>query len=130
MVHLDYVAKSKPELAKKADKAEELGDIKMIEDIIKESVGIIDVAVATGSIRINNSLLTALKSIRFDHQHGQVYIAGATISSKTLITGGFHNATGKTTIGGNTILKSQGTSISIGQGASIVMTGGASIKQT
>ncbi len=101
-----------------------------IETIFHEAVGVIDAHADHGSINIDGGLLEALRGIRFDHAHGIVNIAGATLKSQVLVTGGSADSTGQTTIGGNTQLNSQGTSIQVGEGCSIVMTGGASIKQT
>ncbi len=126
----DYIARVKPELAKAASDAEKIGDIKAIDDILQESLGIINFAAASGNLKIDGAVLTAINSIRFDHQNGKVKIAGTTLSSQILVTGGSSTSTGRTTLGSNTNLKSQGTEIKIGNGASIVMTGGASIKQT
>lgn len=41
---------------------------------------------ASGSIKLNVAVLSALTGITFDHQRGQINITGATISSDTLIT--------------------------------------------
>lgn len=103
---------------------------KEIELIFKEAVGVIDASAGTGSIGIDRALIEAIRGIRFDHEHGVVHISGSTIQAPVLVTGGGITATGKTTVGGNTILKSEGTSISVGSGCSIVMTGGAKITQS
>lgn len=117
----------KPELEEKLRSANTSSDI---EAIFREAVGVIDAAASTGNITIDGGLLEAIRGIRFDHAHGTVYIAGTTIKSQVLVTGGSASATGRTVIGGNTEMKSKGTSIQIGEGCSIVMTCGASIKQT
>ena len=101
-----------------------------VEAIFKEAVGVIDAYADQGNITIDGGLLEAMRGIRFDHADGTVNIAGATIKSEVLVTGGGTGSTGKTVIGGNTSMKSQGTSIEIGNGCSITMTGGASITQT
>lgn len=117
----------KPELENKLQSAKTTTDI---EAIFREAVGVIDATAGNGGITIDGGLLEALRGIRFDHAHGTVNISGTTISSQVLVTGGSSAATGKTVIGGNTEMKSQGTKIQVGNGCSIVMTGGASIKQT
>jgi hypothetical protein len=117
----------KPELE---DKLKAASTSSEIEEIFREAVGVIDAAAGTGNISIDGGLLEAIRGIRFDHAHGTVNIAGTTIKSQVLVTGGSASASGKTVIGGNTEMKSQGTSIQLGEGCSIVMTGGASIKQT
>jgi hypothetical protein len=126
----EYVATKRPDLAADANKAEATGNFIEIEKVFRDAVGVIVAAAATGSIKIDDGTLNALNGIKFDHQHGTVNIAGAVISSKVLATGGGASATGKTTIGRNTSLRTQGTSIEVGSGCSIVVTGGASIKQT
>ena len=117
----------KPELETKLQAAKTPVDV---EAIFREAVGVIDASAGNGNITIDGALLEALRGIRFDHAHGTVNIAGTTISSQLLVTGGSSAATGKTVIGENTQMNSQGTSIQLGKGCSIVMTGGASIKQT
>ncbi|CCG42201.1 hypothetical protein [Magnetospirillum molischianum] len=126
----DYVAARRPDLAKAAAQAEASGNLQDIEKVFRDAVGVIVAEASNGSIKIDAGVLEALNGIKFDHQHGEVQIAGARISSKLLVTGGGAGASGKTVIGGNTSLRSQGTSIEVGAGCSIVMTGGATIKQT
>ena len=89
----------------------------------------IDAAAGSGAIDIDSTFLSALRGIRFDHQHGMVTILGSTVSAPILQTGGTAGSSGVTHIAGS-VLKSQGTEIRVGQGASIRMTGGASIRQT
>ncbi|PHR22506.1 MAG: hypothetical protein COA36_17755 [Desulfotalea sp.] len=117
----------KPELENKIKAAKTSTDI---EAIFKEAVGVIDAYADQGNITIDGGLLKALRGIRFDHAHGTVNIAGTTIKSEVLVTGGSAGSSGKTVIGGNTSMKSQGTSIERGEGCSITMTGGANITQT
>lgn len=117
----------KPELEQRLKEAKTSTDI---EAIFKEAVDVIDANASSGEINVNGAILEALRGIRFDHAHGTVSINNTKISSKVLVTGGKGAATGRTTIGGNTEMKSQGTSIQVGQGCSIVMTGGATITQT
>jgi len=97
------------------------------ERVFKEAVGVIDAKVGTGSISVDNGLLTAVKGIRFEHDNGVVSINGSTLNAMILHTGG--SGTGKTTIT-NSKMKSQGTEIQVGQGANIIITGNASIKQS
>lgn len=118
---------AKPELEAKLKSANSSVDI---EAIFREAVRVIDACAANGEITVDGGLLEALRGIRFDHAHGKVSIAGAIVSAQVLVTGGVGGATGQTVIGGNTVLKSSGTSINVGSGCSITMTGGASIKQT
>lgn len=121
------VFKEKPELEERLIIAKTSDDI---EALFKEAVALIDANATTGHINVDGGLLQALRGIRFDHAHGTVSIAGTSISSPVLVTGGGNYASGKTVIGGNTVMKSDGTSIYVGNGCSIVMTGGARIKQT
>lgn len=117
----------KPSLAQTIQQARTSKDIELV---FKEAVGVIDASAGTGSINIDRALLEAIRGIRFDHEHGVVHISGSTIKAPVLVTGGGVTATGQTTIGGNTMLKSGGTSISVGSGCSIVITGGAKIIQS
>jgi hypothetical protein len=97
------------------------------ESALAEVGGVLEALAGSGSIVIDGALIAALRSARFDHQHGRVQIGNAVISAPVLQTGG--TGSGQTTIGGNTELRSAGTSIQIGKGASIVITGNAGIKQ-
>jgi hypothetical protein len=127
----DYISDKRPDLAKAADVAEASGDVQAIDRIFRQAVGIIEADADAGLIQVDNALLVALNGIKFDHQNGNVTIHGSTLSSnKVLVTGGGPGSTGKTTIGGDTSLRSKGTAIDVGGNASIVMTGGASIKQS
>ena len=97
------------------------------QSALAEVGGVLEALAGTGSIAIDGALITALRSARFDHQHGRIHIGNAVVSAPFLETGG--TGTGQTVIGGNTELRSSGTSIKIGQGAGIVITGNANIKQ-
>ncbi len=116
-----------PELEDKIKGAKTSADIELI---FQEAVGVIDAYADKGNITIDGGLLEALRGIRFDHAHGTVNISGATLASTILVSGGDSGSTGKTVIGDNTSMKSQGTSINVGNSCSITMTGGASITQT
>ena len=126
----DFVATRRPDLAQAAGKAEASGNLGDIEKVFRDALGVIVAEASNGQLKVDAAVLEALNGIKFDHQHGEVLIAGARISSKVLVTGGGAGATGKTMIGGNTSMRSQGTSIEVGSGASITMTGGATIKQS
>jgi hypothetical protein len=119
--------KAKPELEARLKSASHPAEI---ETIFRDAVGVIDASAAHGEIKIDGSLLRALRGIRFDHAHGTVTIAGTTVNSHVLVTGGSSGATGRTVIGGNTSMNSHGTSMEVGNNCSIVITGGASIRQT
>lgn len=97
------------------------------QSALGELSGALEALAGTGAISIDSAIITALRSARFDHQHGTVHIGNTTISAPVLETGG--TGSGQTTIGGNTELRSAGTSIQIGHGASIVISGNAGIKQ-
>lgn len=116
-----------PELEERLKKAKNHIEV---ESIFKEAIGVIDTNANKGSITVDGALLEALRGIRFDHAHGTVNISNAEIKSEVLVTGGSSSSTGQTSIKDNTILKTKGTSISVGKGCSITMTGGASIIQT
>ena len=103
---------------------------KDVELVFKEAIGVIDANADKGNITVDGGLLEALRGIRFDHAHGTVNISNTEVKSEVLVTGGSASSTGTTTIKDNTILKTKGTSISVGNGCSITMTGGATITQT
>lgn len=116
----------KPSLEEKFENAKTTQDL---DNFFKEALGVIDLNAGTDSIQIDNAFLEALRGIRFDHANGNVTIAGTTVSSSVLFTGGRQGATGTTFIGGNTEMKTKGTSIKVGQNCSIKITGNASITQ-
>ena len=118
---------SRPDLVASADAAASAGDDPKLREVIR---GALEIAAASGAIVIKGGLLEAVGHATFDHQHGKIQIGQTTVIAPTLVTGGGVGSTGTTLIGGNTELRSAGTSIQVGQGASIQMTGGASIKQT
>ncbi len=98
------------------------------EAALGDIAGVLDAFAGTGAISIDGALVQALRSAQFDHQAGTVSIGNAKVSAPILQTGG--TGPGQTVIGGNTELRSAGTSIQVGQGASIVITGNAGIKQS
>lgn len=97
------------------------------QEIFREATGIIEAAAGSGSIEIDQSILEALRGIRFDHQNGTIVIQGSVLKSGVLETGGSGNGT--TAISGSR-LKSQGTEMLVGSGATIKITGNAKIIQT
>jgi hypothetical protein len=125
-----YVASKRPDLEKDAQEAAASKNQQKIQQVFESAIGIILAEAKTGSIKVDGATLTALRGIKFDHQHGTVTIGDTTISAAVLVTGGSAGATGKTTLGGNTTLATKGTKIEIGKGAFIEMTGGAKIEQT
>lgn len=123
----EKVFEIKPELEEKLKEAKNSKDVELV---FKEAIGVIDANADKGNITVDGGLLEALRGIRFDHAHGTVNISNTEVKSEVLVTGGSASSTGTTTIKDNTILKTKGTSISVGNGCSITMTGGATITQT
>jgi hypothetical protein len=123
----DAAFKLDPQLEPKLQAA---GTSKQLQEVLSGVSGVLEANANTGSIAVDGALLEAIRRIHFDHQHGTVTIGNSTVSSAVVVTGGSTGATGQTIIGGNTFLKSQGTSIEVGRGASIKISGGANIKQT
>ena len=98
-----------------------------IEHVFKEITGILNADAGTGTISIDNALITAIQTAVFDHDQGTITIRNTTVSAPKLITGGNTNATGETVIEDST-LESRGTKIT-GKGYKIKMTGGSRIVQ-
>ncbi len=98
------------------------------QSALKEVAGVLEALAGSGSISIDGALVQALRLARFDHQSGTVSIGNARVVAPLLETGG--TGPGRTEIGGNTELRSAGTSIQISQGASITIIGNAGIKQS
>ncbi len=114
----------KPELETELKTAKTPSDF---ERVFREAVGVIDALAGSGSIEIDNSSLEALRGIRFNHQNGNVTIAGSKLSAPLLQTGG--TGSGQTEIT-NSMLKSQGTQISAIGSAKINIKGDAKISQS
>lgn len=126
----DYVVKIRPDLAKKAHTAESTKNINDLENVFREAVGVIVAEANNGTIHIDQTIITALNGVKFDHQHGTITIGNTTVSALILVTGGSTGATGTTNINENTSLRSKGTSIEVGKGCGITITGNAHIKQS
>lgn len=97
------------------------------ESALAEMAGVIEALAGNGSISIDGSVISALKSARFDHQNGNISIGNSAIVAPFLQIGGSGSG-GRTDIKGNTELRGGGAGISVGKGAGIVITGGAGIK--
>lgn len=87
--------RSNVEFVKKLSEVKNIHNVES-EDILKECIGIIDIAVATGKTDLNNALLTAIKGVKLNHQDGQINITSTTISSNTITTGGDSGSAGTT----------------------------------
>ncbi len=100
------------------------------ERVFREAVGVVDAAAGSGSIAVDSAFLSAVRGIRFDHQHGTVTIQGTTMMAPLIQAGGTTGSRGVTRLGANTALNSGGTSTQIGEGCSITISGDASIRQS
>jgi hypothetical protein len=119
------VLSAKPDIASRLTAPKSTDDV---QAALADIAGVLEALAGSGMIAVDGAAIVAFRSARFDHEHGQIRIGNTVISAPTLQTGG--TGSGQTTIGGNTMLKSQGTSINVGQGASITITGNAGIKQS
>lgn len=123
----DEAFRRKPSLEDDLRRAASTADF---ERVFREAVGVIDAAAGSGSIAVDSAFLSAVRGIRFDHQHGTVTIQGTTMTAPLIQTGGTDRSRGVTKLGANTALNSGGTSIQIGEGCSITISGNASIRQS
>jgi hypothetical protein len=82
------VAKQRPDLERAGKNAMVSGDVREAERVFEEAVGVIVARAATGSINIDEATLTALKGIRFDHEHGRIDIGNSAVAADVLVTGG------------------------------------------
>jgi hypothetical protein len=119
------VLSSRPDIEKRLSSPSSAAEF---QAALGDLAGTLEAAAGSGSIAVDGSIIRALKSARFDHQSGMVSIGNSVIAAPLLQTGG--TGPGQTVIGGNTELRSAGTSIQVGQGAGIVITGNAGIKQS
>lgn len=124
---MEWVSQKHPEYEAEAVAAVAAGDSARVEKVFEAAVGVLLVNAANGSVNIDGATITALRGIKFNHEHGTVTMGDTTVRSDVLVTGGSVGATGTTNVLGNTALQSRGTSIEIGNGASIVITGDAQI---
>lgn len=123
----DEAFRRKPSLEDELKKAVSTADF---ERVFREAVDVIHAGAGSGSIAVDSAFLSAVRGIRFDHQHGTVTIQGTTMTAPLIQTGGTAGSRGVTKLGANTALNSGGTSIQIGEDCSITISGNASIRQS
>ncbi len=68
-----------------AKQAAASGNPQKIERVFETAIGIIIAEAQSGQIKLDKTVLVALRGIKFDHQHGTVTIAGKTISAEVLV---------------------------------------------
>lgn len=114
----------RPDLENRLTKPSSPEDFK---STLAELAGVIEALAGSGSISVDGSLISALRSVQFDHQNGKMRIGNSVVVAPFLQIGGSgprwtyrHNRRYRITGGG--------AGISIGEGAGIVITGGAGIK--
>ncbi|WP_430463301.1 hypothetical protein [Tabrizicola sp.] len=123
---LAWLRQNKPEMVDAVDAAAARSD----DEALKQALlGTIEILASNGQIEISGADIEALRAARIDHEQGLILIGQTRITAPSLVTGGGAGATGQTIIGGDTVLRSQGTQVSVGAGASIIITGNASMKQ-
>jgi len=118
--------KLKPELENLIQSAKNPQDV---EQIFNEISGIFDANAGTGSIEIDNAIITAIRSATFNHSDGTVVINGTTIMAPILNIGGFGGASGTTNINAPD-LRAKGSSIRGGKRTGIRIKGNAGIKMS
>ena len=82
---LRYTANKHRDLEKAAKQAAASGNPQKIERVFETAIGIIIAEAQSGQIKLDKTVLVALRGIKFDHQHGTVTIAGKTISAEALV---------------------------------------------
>lgn len=118
--------KLKPELEGLIHRARNPQDV---ERIFNEISGIIEVNAKTGSIDIENAILTAIRSATFNHSDGTVTINESTITAPILTIGGFDRATGTTEIKAPD-LRAKGSAIKGSKNTGIKIKGNAGIRMS
>ncbi len=103
-------------------------------EAITNAKNVIELAASNGTISLKGTskqlLLEALRSIRCDHDTGEVSIDQVKLKAPVLFTGGLEsNSTGSTVIT-ESELESNGTKVSVPLGGSITFTGNASMHQS
>lgn len=100
--------------------------------IAPELIGQIEARAGNGDghVFIDEAVLRALRSIRFDHEHGDVRINNSEIAAGEVQFGGERRGSTGQTVITETLSTTQGTSVKVsGKGASIRLTGNATLKQ-
>jgi hypothetical protein len=82
---LRYTANKHRDLEKAAKAAAASGNPQKIERVFETAIGIIIAEAQSGQIKLDKTVLVALRGIKFDHQHGTVTIGGKTISAEVLV---------------------------------------------
>ena len=100
-----------------------------VEQIFEEISGIIEVDAGTGSIDIDNAIITAIRNATFNHSDGTVTINDSKIMAPILRIGGFDGASGTTNINAPD-LRAKGSAIKGGKRTSIRIKGNAGIRMT
>ncbi len=118
--------KLKPELESLIRGAKSPQDI---ETIFNEISGIIEANAKTGSIEIDNAIITAITSATFNHSDGTVTINDSTIVAPILKIGGFNGASGTTDIKAPD-LRAKGSAIKGGKKTGIKIKGNAGIRMS
>jgi len=112
-----------PEIENKIKTAKTTFDL---ECIFNEATGVIDAHAKDDSIEIDDSMLQAIKGIRFDHGNGIISISGSEISSSVIQYGGQEGNSGETLIT-NTISKGEGSTVKVN--SSLKLKGSAKLIQ-
>jgi hypothetical protein len=116
---------ARPDLEKRLSHPESAADT---QAALGELAGNLEALAGDGSITMDGGVIKALRSVTLDHQDGTLRIGNTLVSAPLLTTGG--TGRGSTTIGSNTELRSESTSLKTSPGASMVITGNARIKQS
>jgi len=82
---LRHIANRHRDLEKAAKQAAASGNPQKIERVFETAIGIIIAEAQSGQIKLDKTVLIALRGIKFDHQHGTVTIGGKTISAEVLV---------------------------------------------
>jgi len=120
----NWAIEKKPQIKELLRRAKTPQDV---ENIFKEAIGVFDANAGSGTIEIDQAIISAIRGARFNHANGKVTIDKSTISAPRLRTGGEKGAKGQTTIK-DSDLRSRGTRIK-GKNYRIKITGDAHIDQ-
>jgi hypothetical protein len=82
---LRHIGNRHRDLEKAAKQAAASGNAQKIERVFETAIGIIIAEAQSGQIKLDKTVLVALRGIKFDHQHGTVTIGGKTISAELLV---------------------------------------------
>jgi hypothetical protein len=96
-----------------------------MERVYRSALGVIRAEADHGMIDIDTALFTALAAVKFDHQHGRIYLHNVSVESPRFEVGGVGGSTGATVLQGHNDFRTPHTGVTVT--GHVQLSGGASI---